>query len=87
LEFALPPMMSLGRVSTLRVLRRDLGVPGGAGIFGMRSDSALICAMVLWQAQDLRLGAYVLGGVSCRAAGVSSTGRACGVASVVPRAR
>jgi len=70
LGFALPPMMSLGRVSTLRVLRRDLGVPGGAGIFGYALGLGVICAMVLWQAQDLRLGAYVLGGFLA-AAGVS----------------
>jgi len=70
LGFALPPMMSLGRVSTLRVLRRDLGVPGGAGIFGYALGLSVICAMVLWQARDLRLGAYVLGGFLA-AAGVS----------------
>ena len=70
LGFALPPLMSLGQVSTLRVLRRDLGLPRGVGAIGYLLGLAVICALVLWKAQDLRLGAYVLGGFLA-AAGVS----------------
>ena len=60
--FALPPLVGLAQVSTMRVLRRDLGVPRGFGSLGYLLGVALICGMVLWRAQDLRLGLYVLGG-------------------------
>ena len=60
--FALPPLASLARVSTMRVLRRELGVPRGFGSLGYVIGLALICATVLWRADDLRLGLYVLGG-------------------------
>ncbi len=60
--FALPPLSSLAQVSTLRVLRRDLGMPRGIGAMGYVLGLAWICAMVLWKAHDLRLGLYVLGG-------------------------
>jgi putative ABC transport system permease protein len=62
LGFALPPLVSLGQVSTLRVLRRDLSFPRGMGAVGYALGLSVICALVLWKAQDLRLGAYVLGG-------------------------
>ena len=62
LGFALPPLIGLGQVSTLRVLRRDLGLPRGLGVLGYALGLAVICALVLWQARDLKLGAYVLGG-------------------------
>ena len=68
LGFALPPLMSLAQVSTLRVLRRDLGMPGGAGTAGYALGLAVICGLVLWKAQDLKLGAYVLGGFIAAAA-------------------
>ena len=68
LGFALPPLVSLGQVSTLRVLRRDLGVPRGRGMLGYALGLAVICGLVLWQARDLRLGAYVLGGFLAAAA-------------------
>src|ERR1019366_3523066 len=68
LGFALPPLISLGQVSTLRVLRRDLGVPRGLGALGYVLGLALICALVLWKAHDIRLGAYVIGGFLAAAA-------------------
>ena len=60
--FGLPPLISLGQVSTLRVLRRELGVPRGMGAVGYALGFAVICGLVLWKARDLKLGAYVLGG-------------------------
>ena len=62
LGFALPPLLSLAQVPMLRVLRRELGVPRGSGVAGYVLGLAVICALVLWKAQDLRLGLYVLGG-------------------------
>ncbi len=74
LGFALPPLVSLAQVSTLRVLRRDLGVPRGMGAAGYALGLAVICGLVLWKAQDLRLGAYVLGGFLARGRGVGCAG-------------
>ncbi|MEO7727085.1 MAG: FtsX-like permease family protein [Burkholderiales bacterium] len=68
LGFALPPLVSLAQVSTLRVLRRDLGLPRGWGAAGYVLGLAVICSLVLWKAQDLRLGAYVVGGFVAAAA-------------------
>ncbi len=68
LGFGLPPLITLSQVSTLRVLRRDLGLPRGAGVAGYALGFAVICGLVLLKAQDLRLGAYVLGGFVAAAA-------------------
>ena len=62
LGFALPPLVSLGQVPLMRVLRRDLGVPGGAGLLSYTLGLAVICGLVIWKAQDLRLGFFMLGG-------------------------
>lgn len=63
LGFALPPLMRLSQVPTLRVLRRELGIPKGMGGAGYILGFAVIVAMLLWQANDLKLGMYVLGGL------------------------
>jgi putative ABC transport system permease protein len=60
LGFALPPLMSLAQVPTLRVLRRELGMPRRLGAFGYAAGAAVIAAMILWRAQDLKLGLTVL---------------------------
>lgn len=61
LGFALPPLVSLGQVPTLRVLRRELGLPSGSGWLGYTLGISVIVAMILWRAQELRLGLTVLG--------------------------
>lgn len=60
--FALPPLLRLKNVSPLRVLRRDLGaVPvGTVSLYG--AATVAYSALVLWQANDVRLAAYVIGG-------------------------
>ena len=62
LGFALPPVVHLKRVPPARVLRRDLGpVPIGAvWIYGCAA--AAFAGLVLWQAKDMKLAVYVLGG-------------------------
>ncbi len=62
LGFALPPLISLGRVSTLRVLRREFGMPGGTGIAGYLLGFSVIGAMILLKAHDFKLGMLVFGG-------------------------
>jgi len=62
LGFALPPLAALGRVSALRVLRRDLGLPSGAGLAGYAAGIAAVVALIYWRAGELALGSYVAGG-------------------------
>jgi len=60
LGFALPPLVSLAQVPTLRVLRRELGVPRSRGLLAYALGIAVVAGMILWRAQELRLGATVL---------------------------
>jgi putative ABC transport system permease protein len=62
LGFALPPLSALGKVSTLRVLRRELGVPRGLDIAGYALGFGVIAGLILWKANDFRLGSLVLAG-------------------------
>ncbi len=64
LGFALPPLIALQKVPTLRVLRRDLGVPDSMGVSAYALGGAAMAGLVLWQAADLKLGLIVLGGVA-----------------------
>ncbi|MEK6593744.1 MAG: FtsX-like permease family protein [Pseudomonadota bacterium] len=62
LGFSLPPLIALGKVPTLRVLRRDLGMPRGAGLAGYVLGFMVIGTMIMWKASDIWLGALVFGG-------------------------
>ncbi len=74
LSFAVPPIIALGHVSTLRVLRRDLGAPGSTGVVGYLLGYAAIAAMIFWKASDVRLGTFVVIGFTSAivVAGVAS---------------
>jgi putative ABC transport system permease protein len=61
--FALPPLVALSRVPPLRVLRRDLGLPRAGGMLAYGAGAATIAVLVLWQAQDLKTGAIMIGGI------------------------
>ena len=61
--FALPPLVALSRVPPLRVLRRDLGLPRAGGILAYAIGATTIGVLVLWQAQDLKTGAIMIGGI------------------------
>ena len=62
LGFAMPPLLQLGNVPALRVLRRDLGPPRQSSLFAYGVGLAAFAGLVIWQAGEVRLGAIVFGG-------------------------
>jgi len=83
LGFALPPLLSLGRVSALRVLRRDLAPPSLPAGLAHGAGIAAVAGFVLWHTRDARMAAWVLGGIA--AAGVVSALVAWGMIRSVAR--
>jgi putative ABC transport system permease protein len=63
LAFALPPLLRLARVPSLRVLRRELGPTPGGAMFAHLAGLALIAALIWWQAGEAKLALIVGGGV------------------------
>ena len=64
LAFSLPPLMRLGKVPVARVLRRDLGPPGGGAWIAHGAGLALVAGLLFWQAGEVRLGAIAVAGVA-----------------------
>ncbi|MSQ60365.1 MAG: FtsX-like permease family protein [Betaproteobacteria bacterium] len=62
--FAIPPLVGLRKVPTLRVLRRDMGLPDTITASTYVLGLSALCALVLWQSQDFKLGLYVLLGIA-----------------------
>lgn len=63
--FALPPLLQLKRVSTLRVLRREFssgGVPPARLLGGYALGLLALAGLMFWVAGEARLGAWVVGG-------------------------
>jgi putative ABC transport system permease protein len=60
--FAFPPLLQLGKVPTLRVLRRELGPPQPFLLGGYALGVVALAGLLLLVAGDLRLGAYAIGG-------------------------
>lgn len=58
LGFAMPPLSALGGVSTLRVLRREIGASQRLSVYGL--GAGLLVGLMLWQAGDPTLGIYMV---------------------------
>ena len=63
LGFAFLPLLQLRRVSPLKVIRRELGLPSASGwlIYGLAGG--VLAVLFLWQAGSLKLGVTVLAGL------------------------
>jgi len=68
LGFLLPPLLQLKNVPAMRVMRRESGRPKGGMLAAYGCGFAALAALLLWQAADLRLGVYVIGGFSAAVA-------------------
>jgi putative ABC transport system permease protein len=60
--FALPPLLRLQRVPTIRVLRREWGGSEPASVGAYLLGGLVLAGLMLWMAGDLRLGLIVLVG-------------------------
>ncbi|PIX96398.1 MAG: ABC transporter permease [Hydrogenophilales bacterium CG_4_10_14_3_um_filter_63_21] len=63
LAFALPPMLRLARVLTLRVLRRELDPPRSGAVLAHLAGLLLVAGLIFWQAGEVRLALIASGGV------------------------
>jgi putative ABC transport system permease protein len=68
LGFALPPLVQLRNVPAVRVIRRESGAPQRATLVAYALGLGALGALLVWQAGDLRLGGYVVGGFGIAAA-------------------
>jgi putative ABC transport system permease protein len=62
LGFALPPLAQLRAVPPLRVLRKDIGPPGGRTSLGYTVGLIGFLLLLLWSSQDLKVGGVTAGG-------------------------
>lgn len=59
LGFVVPPVLALKGVPTLRVLRREIGLPA-RGVSAYLFGAALFILLLLWQAGEVKLGLYLV---------------------------
>jgi putative ABC transport system permease protein len=63
LGFAFLPLLQLRKVSPLRVLRRELGLPEASAWLVYGAAVGVLAGLFLWHAGSLKLGLAVLGGL------------------------
>jgi putative ABC transport system permease protein len=61
--FALPPLIQLGRVPALRVLRRDVGPPPPLVLLAFGPAVAVVAFLIYWVVRDARLSLYLGAGL------------------------
>jgi len=71
LGFSLPPLIQLAGVPPVRVIRREIGDPKPLTLVTYALGAAVLVALVLWQARDIKLGLIAAGGFAL-AMGVSA---------------
>ncbi|MEN8175632.1 MAG: FtsX-like permease family protein [Pseudomonadota bacterium] len=73
--FSLPSVVRLGRVSPLRVLRRDLGIPSAGTWVAITATAASLAALFLWQIGDDALALRLILGLAAAVAVMLLTAR------------
>ena len=68
LGFALPPLLQLKNVPAARVIRRETGSLGRAALGTYLAGAVALAALLVWQAGDVKLGGYVVGGFAAAVA-------------------
>jgi putative ABC transport system permease protein len=74
LGFTLPPLLSLRKVPTLRVLRRDLDPFDGVAAFAYLLGFATLAGLIIWRSGDIKLGAIAIGGFVVALAAAAAAG-------------
>lgn len=72
LGFALPPLLQLKDVPALRVIRREVGPPREGTLVAYAAGVVSIGALLMWQADEIRLGMIVIGGFAAALAAFSA---------------
>ena len=98
LGFALPPLVQLKNVPSVRVIRREAGATSGSTFAVYATGLASLAGLLIWQAGDVGLGVAVVGGfgvavaafaavawIALRLAASSAVARRVGYSSVALR--
>ncbi|HYB65110.1 MAG TPA: FtsX-like permease family protein [Steroidobacteraceae bacterium] len=72
--FALPPLIQLGRVPALRVLRRDVGPPPPLVLMAFGPAIAVVALLIYWVVRDGRLFLYLGAGLAVFLAALALAG-------------
>ncbi len=74
LGFTLPPLLSLRKVATLRVLRRDLDPFDTGATLAYALGFVTLAALIVWRAGDPKLGLIAIGGFAAALGAAAGAG-------------